>query len=224
MTVPELIDQILRRLDELEVDHPVHWTREEILTFINDGLSELNIIAWLVQSTIPDTISPAGNVYVHDPEDHILGPIAIRINNKYLLREGSEDLDREVGWEAADQTRMEIKVWSPVGLNRYVIWPRPLAEQTAYIEALVEHTPVEDDDASILPVPDVYRSILEDFCIERAEFKEGGAELQQASAQYMGFIDGAQQISGRNIIRGYPRYMYGTLDDDDMRGALEVKR
>lgn len=115
------------------------------------------------------------------------------------------DLDNEAQWEKADQKRLKVKVWCPLGLTKIVIWPRPLSADTAYVESLIMHVDVLDA-AIPLPVRSEYERAIEDFIVARAMFKEGGAEFEQANLFYARFLDTVQQLSGRNILRRYPAW------------------
>jgi hypothetical protein len=215
--VNELISQILRRLDELDVDIPVHWTRAEILVFVNEALSELNLIAWEFQNTGTLTLDTINNTY--DQPASILAAVAIRAPN-YLRRQTPDDMDHEVRWDSSNEKRLNVRTWAPLGLNKFLIHPRPLGNITAYVEGIIEHTAVTDT-AMALPVRPVYESAIEDYCVERATFKEGPSELEQAGALYRSFLDQVQQASGRNIIRMYPRFSSGIIADDNLREEVE---
>ncbi len=219
MTVEQLITQILRRLNELDPEHPVRWSRDEILVFVNDAIAELNLIAWLVQANSTKTIDSTHNVYDYPTE--VLAAFSLRVGTKYLWRTTVSDLDAEARWEDSTETRLEPKQWATLGLDKFVIHPRPLSDLTAYVEALIEHTELEDDDTA-LPVTSEYEPLIEGYCVERAEFKEGGAELSQAGQQYADFLDGAQELSGRNIVRSYPRF---TAEEtpDSLRSTMEAQ-
>jgi hypothetical protein len=216
-TVADLISQILRRLDEQSTSVPVHWSRAEILVFVNEALSELNLIACAFQDTKTVTVDSTHNVY--DQPAGILAAIAIRAPN-YLRRQTADDIDHEVKWDCATEQRLHARTWAPLGLNKFLVHPRPLSNVVAYVEGVIEHDAVADS-ATALPVRAEYESAIEDFCVERATFKEGPSELEQSGALYKSFLDKVQQLSGRNVIRMYPRYAAGDLADDNMRVKIE---
>jgi hypothetical protein len=215
--VNELIDQVLRRLDELSTTAPVHWTRAEILVFVNEALSELNLIAWEFQDTAEITFNTNDNVY-NNPTT-ILAPISVRAPN-YLRRQTADDIDHEVKWDSPSEKRLHSRTWAPLGLNKIMIYPRPLGSLTGYVEGIIEHVPVTDS-AMDLPTRPEYDGALEDYCVERATFKEGPSELEQASRHYKNFLDQVQECSGRNVIRMYPRYSSGVVGDDNLREQVE---
>jgi hypothetical protein len=215
-TVAELISQVLRRLDELSTTTPVHWTRDEILVFVNEALTEYNLITWEFQGTVTKTINTADNVY--DQPVGMFSAITMRAPN-YLRRQTADDIDREVKWDSDSEKHLHVRTWAPLGMNKFLIHPRPLGNITAYIEGLIEHTPVTDG-AWPLPVRPEYESAIEDFCVERAQFKEGPSELEQAGRHYKSFIDVVQQSSGRNVIRMYPRYSSGIIAEDNLRDRV----
>ena len=218
--VRDTITLCLQRLDELTPDTPIHWTRPELLVFVNDALFELNLIAWEFQGADSLTIHPNENVY--DYPDSILAGITVRANNKYLQRENLGDLDKEAQWEDPTRQRKNITTWSPLGLNKIVVDPKPIADTTVFIEGLVEHAPVADDTTD-LPTKPEYDNAIQDYVIERAMFKEGGAELAQQGLLYKDFIETAQQMSGRNITKMHPLFTYAVVADNTTRDKVEQK-
>ena len=218
--VRDTITLCLQRLDELDPNAPVHWTRPELLVFVNDALFELNLIAWEFQGTATITIHSNANVY--DYPAAILAGVTASANNKYFQRENLGDLDKEAQWEDPNRQRKNITTWSPLGLNKFVIDPKPMADTTVSIEGLVEHTPVADDSTD-LPIRPEYDNAIQDYVIERAMFKEGGAELAQQGLLYKDFISTAQQMSGRNITKMHPLFTYAVVADNATREKVEQK-
>lgn len=221
MNANDLISQILRRLDVLDPLTPIHWTRAEILVFVNDAIGELNLIAWEFQLTASLSVDATHNVY--DNPATIIAPISVR-DGKYLRRQAVSDLDFEVDWEKTAEQKSTLKNWSPIGLNKIIIHPRPLGAKTIYVEGLTDHAPVTDA-AVALPVKAEYESAIEDYCVERATFKEGGPELQQVGFLYRSFLRSVQDAAGRNVIRMYPVYSCGQVDpSESLRPQVEEKQ
>lgn len=212
------IDQVLRRLNEDDPDHPVRWSREEILWFTNEILFELNLIAWEFRRTLTSAINSTDNVYA--TPTGAVGILGARVNNKALVPATVEDIDREAKWDVTTAKRMRVESFAPLGLDHYLIYPRPLAAATAYLECLAEHTEVADDDTD-LPIREEYEPALEDAVVERATFKEGGSDLAQAAPLYQSALDAVQELSGRNIIKSYPRFVTGIANDDGLREGVE---
>lgn len=218
--VSDTITLCLQRLDELTPSTPIHWTRDELLVFVNDALFELNLIAWEFQGT--DSVVAHSNVNVYDYPDTIMAGITVMVNNKYLQRENLGDLDKEAQWEDPSRKRKDITTWSPIGLNKFVVDPKPMIDTTVFIEGLIEHVAVTDT-AMDLPTRPEYDNAIQDYVIERAMFKEGGAELAQQGLLYKDFIETCQQMSGRNITRMHPRFTYAVVADNVSRDKLEQK-
>jgi|GEM_PF-3036219 hypothetical protein len=212
-TVAEIISQVLRRLDELSTTVPVHWTREEILVFVNDALTELNLASWIFQGSKALALTTIDNVY--DQPAGIIAATGVRCPN-YLRRETLYNLDLEAKWDSAGENRNNVETWCPLGLNKLLIYPRPLVAKTAYVEGIIEHTPVTDN-SDPLPVRAELESAIEDYCVERATFKEGPSEISQVGNLYKNFLDKVQAESGRNVIRMFPRFSVGVVADDGLR-------
>jgi hypothetical protein len=203
-TASELIDQAIRRLNEMNnTAAPIRWTRPELLVFLNDALFELNLIAADNQDTIEIIADSTHNIY--DLPAGTVAPLSVRTTHGYLLRQQVNDIDNEADWEASNAIRLWPRSWSPVGLNKILIYPRPLVSVTLYVEILEFHDPI-GDVALNLPVRPEYERAVEDFIVSRAMFKEGGAEFQQALIYYTRFIEAVQELSGRNVIRSLPSW------------------
>jgi len=217
-TADEVISQVLRRLDEQSTSAPVRWTRAEILVYLNDAIQELNLIALEIQNTVSLSVTTTDNVY--DVPATVIALLAIHIANRYLKRTTVNDLDHDFSWEKSDAVAIQPGYWAPLGLNKVIVAKRPRANVTAYLEALVLHTAVTDA-AVALPVRSEYVPILEDYCVERATFREGGYELNHAEQFYTNFLNVAQELSGRNVIAMYPRYTYGGTYPEQLREELD---
>jgi hypothetical protein len=199
----EIIDQSIRRLNELSITAPVHWTRPELLTFLNDGISELNLLSQDHQLTVPVTVDNTAVVW--DLPSGVIAPLSARLGTICLVREPIEDLDKEAKWEDPSLAQRAPKIWCPLGLYKMVVYPRSPSTKTINVEVLAEHTAVTDA-AVALPIRPEYERALEDYMVSRAMFKEGGAEFQQGVTYYNRFLDAVQQLSGRNILRAYPQW------------------
>jgi len=215
-----ILDQAIRRLNELSTSAPVHWTRAELLVFLNDGISELNLISADYQTTVDVTINSSQAVW--DITSGIIAPLSVRVDDKYLIRESVEDLDKEYDWEDPIYTRMDPKTWAPVGLYKMVVFPRAFDTKTASVECLTQHTAVTDA-AVALPVRPEYERPLEDYIVSRALFKEGGAEFQQGTEIYNRYVDAVNQLAGRNVLRAAPLWetKEAKTSETTLRGGVE---
>lgn len=202
-TVAQIIDQAARRLNELSTTAPVHWTRPELLLYLNDAVNELNLISAEIQNTVTVALTDVDNVYALPVG--VIAPLSVRVRNHYLHKESVSELDNETDWEEASANRYDLKDWCPLGTNLILVYPRPLAPVTAYVEALVAHTAAVDG-AGTLEIRAEYEVAIEDYIISRAMFKEGGAEFHQAEQWYSTFADAVRHLTGLNILRRYPGF------------------
>jgi hypothetical protein len=221
-TAHHIIDQAIRRVNELNPDAPIRWTRDEMLLWLNDALFELNLIAADNQDTVTITADNTHNIY--DLPTNVVAPLTVRTDHGYLQRQQAVDMDNETDWEDAAAVRQFIQTWAPIGLTKILIYPRPIANTSVYVEVLSFHDPMLDVELD-MPVRPEYERAIEDFMVSRAMFKEVGAEFQQALVYYGRFAEAIQQLSGRNIIRSLPSWdvIESTLSRTSVReGALQV--
>ena len=213
----EIISQILRRLDELSTTTPVHWTRAEILVYVNEAINEFNLIAWEYQAEHLVSVNSANNVC--NCPSAIIAASSVR-GPRYLRRATVEDMDHECEWEAASAVRAIMKTWAPIGLNKFMVYPRPIVATTVCVAGLADPPLVTDSEDHIMVKPE-WIGAIEDYCVERATFKEGPSELGQSGHLYQSFLDKANQAAGRNVIRSYPRFYKGEVNDESMRATIE---
>ena len=102
-----------------------------------------------------------------------------------------------------------------------MIYPRPLRGMSITIEGLAAHEPVLDDGISRLPIRPEYEQCIEDWCVERAAFKEGGQLLATYGSQYEHFLNMAQRIRGIDIIKMRPQLPLGVVDNDGLKEGAE---
>lgn len=207
-TASGILDQSIRRLNELSTTTPVRWTRAELLVFLNDGMAELNLIAADYQETHPVVIDNTETVW--DLPEEVIGPFSVRTGHGYLTRSFIEDLDKDYDWGDPMYQRDNAKYWAALGLEKIIVTPRVNNSQTIYVEALTQYDPVPDAAVDMIAwIRPEYEIAIEDFIVSRAMFKEGGAEAVQALSFYAKFLDTVQQLSGRNIVRRYPAWDVG---------------
>jgi hypothetical protein len=226
-TASGILDQSIRRLNELSTTSPVRWTRAELLVFLNDGMAELNLIAADFQDTHAVAIDNTETVW--DLPEAVVGPFSVRTpDSGYLLRQLIEDLDKETDWEDPVYQRMHPKCWATLGMEKIIITPRVNNATTIYVECLTQYSSVPDAAVDMGSwIRPEYEQAIEDFVVSRAMFKEGGAEAVQAISFYARFLDTVQQLSGRNIVRRYPAWDVGPeamTSQTTPRGGAEPMR
>ena len=217
-----ILDQAIRRLNELSTTAPVRWTRPELMVFFNDGLAELNLIATDFQETHNLSIDNTASVWNLSVD--VIAPLSVYLDGKYLLRESVENLDKEFDWEDPIFVRKDPKLWASLGSNKIIIIPRSQTTKVVQIETLSQYDPVTDIAVDmILWIRPEYELAIEDYVVSRAIFKEGGAEFQQGVMFYNRFLDTVQQLSSRNIIRQYPQWDVGEtrVSETTLREAVE---
>jgi hypothetical protein len=201
-TVEVIIFRVLSRLSEINPAAPTHWQRSEILDYLREGANELNLIAGEIQATISVPVNTTENVYALPAPS--IAALSISSTNTFLFKQSIDDLDNEKpNWEAVTEVASRPRIWSPLGLNQIVIWPRATA--SLEVAALMEPDAISDADMSV-GFREEYTPALEDYCVSRALFKEGGAEFQQSLGDYQKFLGAAQELAGRNVFEEAPAW------------------
>ena len=164
------------------------------------------------------TLNPEENVYPV-PESLLL-PLAVSAPHS-LRRCTVGDLDKECEWESKHGSRLNVREWCPIGNDKLLIHPRPLTDTAASVEGLIVHEPVLDNGVSVMPIRPEYVQCIEDWCVERAAFKEGGQLLATYRNQYEQFLSIAQRIRGISIIKLKPQLPQGVVGEGGLKEGTE---
>ena len=190
-----LIDRVLLRLAELYPTTPKHWTRAEILGWMNDAITELNLIAGYLNETITLSWSQTNNVL--DLPATAISPIEVYYNNKVVKKYTVEGLDSKVNWNDGS-TGLEPKAWCPLGTTKILVYPLSYkSSQNLSVITLYQPSAITSESGSPLEVQDQYISAIEHYMFARARFKEGGAEFKQADIDYGRFFELANELKTR---------------------------
>lgn len=186
-----LIDRVLLRLAELFPTSPKHWTRAEILGWLNDAICELNLISGYLSKTDTITWSQSNNV-IDLPSDSIL-PLEIYYNNRVIKKYTVEGLDSKFNWNDGS-VGLEPKAWCPIGTTKVLVFPlSQKVSQDLSVVVIHEHDEIAEAGVQI-PVQPQYIEAIEHYMFARARFKEGGAEFQQADIDYARFFEMANEL------------------------------
>jgi len=216
--VSDLISRVLRRMDEQDPLIPVHWSREEILVYVNNAIAEYQLIAMEMQTTVYVIVNTSDNVY--PVPESILVPFAVSAPHS-LRRCAISTLDKESCWESPRGSRLGIREWCPIGADMFLIYPRPKDIATVAVEGLALHEPLLDDGICRMPIRPEYEQCIEDWCVERAAFKEGGQLLSTYGGQYEQFLTMVQRIRGIEIIKMRPLIPKGVVDHVGLKERVE---
>jgi len=202
MLVGDLIDNVLRRLNEASTSSPVRWSRTEVRYHLEEALMEYVLVTGDGVVSADLEINPSSNIY--PLPDDISMPMAVRDGDRYLLKYSVEDLDNMHDWESDTATSPRQTIWCPIGLSHLLIYPKANGSKTVTIEGLASYQIMAE--GSQIPARNEMLTALEDFVVNRCMFKEGGAELAQSQSLYNRWIQAAQHLAGKNIIRAYPAW------------------
>jgi hypothetical protein len=190
-----LIDRVLYRLAELYPDTPKHWTRNELLGWLNDAITELNLISAYLTKTNSVSWSQSNNI-ISLPADTIV-PLELYYNNQVIKKYSVEGLDSKFNWDDGS-VGLRPMAWCPVGTTKILVYPRSQkAAQTLSLVTVYQADPIPEAGEQ-LQVPPQYIEAIEHYMFARARFKEGGAEFQQADIDYGRFAEMAKELKLRS--------------------------
>lgn len=204
VTPADVIGETLHMLDEADADNSVRWSRPEILTYLNDGLNELNLISGEYQETFSVAWSQTGNVI--DLPESAIAPLEVSFGNKIIQRTTIESLDAEVQWDSSSQVGGSPKRWAPLGLTKIVVWPRASTSGQS-LSVTVLQIQLNADDVTCIDLPFSYVDAPKDYAFYRARFKEGGAEFVQSINDYRRFMEKASDLMDLNIFQRWPAWL-----------------
>jgi len=216
-----LISNVLKRLDELDVQNPVHWSRAEVLGHLNDAVAEYQLVTWELQHTEAVGVSTSSNMY--SVPTSFVAPLAVRHGDggNSLRKVTVEHMDRDCQWESPDDARLHAREWAPMGFDRFIIHPRPLAAGQLFVDGIDIHTPLADSATSYLPVRQEYVPVIEDWVVNRSALKEGGQLLYRYAQHYFDFLTLANRIKGIDVTKLRPKLPSGVMDNAGLREGAE---
>jgi hypothetical protein len=164
-----IIDRVLTRLAEIYPSTPKHWTRDELLGWLNDGVTELNLIAGYLTRTATVSWSQTSNI--------------LSLDSKVVWDDGT------VGYKP--------KAWCSLGTTKILVYPlSQKISQNISVLILYQPTPIPEAGEA-LSVPPQYIDAIEHYMYARARFKEAGAEFVQADIDYKRFFELANELKIR---------------------------
>jgi hypothetical protein len=190
-----IIDRVLLRLAELYPSTPKHWSRAELLGWLNDAITELNLLSAYLTETVTVAWSQTNNV-LSLPADTII-PVEIYFNGRIVKKYTVEGLDSKLTWDDGS-VGYEPKAWCPIGSTMILVYPmsqsagKNLSILTVYQQSTIP------ESGTPIPVPPQYLDAIEHYMFARARFKEGGAEFQQADIDYARFFELANDLRDRS--------------------------
>jgi hypothetical protein len=190
-----IIDRVLYRLAELYPESPKHWTRAELLGWLNDAITELNLISAYLTKTSTIEWSQTDNV-IDLPTDTIV-PLELYYNNSVIKKYTVEGLDSKFNWNDGS-IGLRPQAWCPIGTTMILVYPlSQKADQDLSVVTIYQHDAVAESGDSI-PVNAQYVEAIENYMFARARFKEGGAEFQQADIEYNRFFEASNELKLRS--------------------------
>lgn len=195
-----VIDTVLRDLDE-SISVPIFWTRAELLTHLNDGLQELNLISGKFQVETPAFVpttatlqtTPTGSIAV----------LHVSRSSQFLRKRRLEDMDREnKKWMQETSAGNVIKQWGPVGLNLWFVYPK-LFSGGSTLAIVTLDQPGTIGEGTTIALDEEYIDALEMYVFHMARFKEGGAEFQQSMEAYDKFREICGHVATRKMSEQY---------------------
>lgn len=189
-----MVSRVLTRLAEIYPQTPKHWTRAEILGWLDDAVTEFNLISGYVNKTISLAWSQTENV-LNLPSDTI-APIEVYYNSEVIKKYTVEGLDSKVKWNDGS-IGLKPLAWCPLGTTKIIVYP--LSQKAAQnLSIVVLYQPVPAVEAGTpIAVPPQYYDAIEHYMLGRALFKESGAEFQQADIHYNRFFEMAREWKTR---------------------------
>ena len=191
----DVIDSVLDMLEESRTA-PIFWTRTELLTYLNDGMAEFNLMTGKFQSE--RVYSLTSNTFQLVPSG-IVAVLHISRNNVLIRKETLESLDRDrPTWMRYSTVSGQIEKWGPVGINIFFVYPRPAVSGTSVTLVTLDIPPAIGEN-TVIPLDEEYVESLTDYVFHVARFKEGGAEFRQSMSAYESFRERGSSLTRRKI-------------------------
>jgi len=218
-TVPAVLDLIERELCDSQF-----WSREELLGHLNDALTEWQLLTWdntLEEEAVNVEVDPIHNVYA--VPDRFLAPLGVRYGHygHSLRRTTVEELDRECQWEDPLDKRLNPREWAPIGVEKFLIHPKPLSDGYVSVTGVDRHELLRDEPGATIPIRREHVPALVDWVVNRAAYKLGGQVLYSYAHKYDAFLLAANRVKKIDLEKLRPKVPKGVVDDAGLREGAE---
>lgn len=192
--IDDLVDRLQERLEE-PVGAGIFWSRDELRETIVEAMCEATLIAGEPEVRTTEIVIPADTNIVPMP------PLALAITRIEAAGEVRKvflyDLDRMIPKWQTEENAAAIKLWFPLGLNMFGVYPRLGQPQTVTVNHIA--FPVTDEvpwtGQEAVPFQTEYHDGLVDLGSHTSRLKEGGLEFQQSLNAYDRFIYTMKSLS-----------------------------
>jgi hypothetical protein len=196
MTLNDLLADILGRIEENVENGPIFWDLVgEVYPMMVDGMNEAALVTGTVQSVSQPFVIPANTTYFNVPR----GTIApLRMRAPYPIRKASlRGLDdMEPNWQT-QTPGTQIRVWFPLGVTRFGIFPQLAANSTVIMDFIA--SPVQQarpySGAVAIPFQQEFTDAFSEYGAAMLRAKEGGAEAEEASVVYQEYMEKMKALS-----------------------------
>jgi hypothetical protein len=188
------------------------WRTDEVNRLINEALRTWNALTGYWKVRVGPIATVANQVFYSLPGT-IVNPGVAQWNGKSLNFASLFEMDYSRRTWQSDTTTSggevpdEPKIWCPVGLTQFAIWPADAVAGNSLIFDGVATTPVMSADTDFIDIgSDELQSIL-DYVQHLAAFKEGGVEHENTGLLFKNFLKAAADRNGlllaNNAFRGW---------------------
>ena len=177
------------------------WRTDEVNRLINEALRTFNALTGYWKVRVGPIVTVANQVFYSLPGT-MTNPMVAQWNGKSLNFASlfSMDYSRRA-WQSETTTSGgevpdEPKIWCPVGLTQFAIWPADAVAGNSLLFDGVATTPVMSADTNKIDIgSDELQSIL-DYVQHLAAFKEGGQEHENTGLLFKNFLRAAADRNG----------------------------
>lgn len=171
------------------------YTSAERTRALNHGIKVLNLMTGFLQRT--ERVYTQANRVVYDTPSGILAPLWVTLDGEMLDKQGVFDLSHShPQWlsETTDNTGVNTRVWVPIGLKKFAIYPGDSkGGKILSVTGVAEPTPLVNP-TDVIGYPNEFSDAPIDYGSHLLQVKAGGTVAVQAMYAYQQFIARADEL------------------------------
>ena len=175
------------------------YGQPERISLANEAVTVINLLTGFLEVTA--SLFSAGSTpitRIYTVPGSVLVPWSVQWEGRLLSKISLRRLGRAYPSWATDTTDAlgPVQRWTPIGLRSFFLHPIPTqGGRLIEVTGMKQPTPMADPVNDMIPVPNEYVGMFDDYFKHRGTLKEGGKIFADASISYQAFLTKVKRAS-----------------------------